>query len=55
MQTIAGWACRAVVLTIVAVAATRLLKHLTASSGGVAGLPTITGDTWPPVPVKTPR
>lgn len=55
MHTIAGWVRRAVVLTVVGLAATWILKHLTASSDGTAVLPPISGDTWPPVPVKIPR
>jgi len=55
MHTIAGWVRRAVVLTAVGLAATWILKHLTASSGGTVVLPPIGGDTWPPVPVKTLR
>jgi hypothetical protein len=37
------------------VAVTRILKHLRGASSGAAVLPTITGDTWPPVPVKSSR
>jgi len=55
MKTIAGWVCRAVVLMGALVVVARILKHVTAPSGGGAVLPTITGDTWPPVPVKSSR
>ena len=55
MQTIAGWVCRTVVLMGTVVVAIQIFKHLTAASDGTAALPTITGDTWPPVPVKTSR
>jgi uncharacterized membrane protein len=55
MQTFVGLVCRAVVLAAAVVAVTRILKHLRGASSGAAVLPTITGDTWPPVPVKSSR
>ena len=53
MHTITGWVRGAVVLTVAGALITWILKHLTASSGGTVVLPPISGDTWPPVPVKT--
>jgi len=55
MRTVAGHVCRAVVVMVAMVAVGRILKDLGTPSRGRAVLPTVIGDTWPPVPVKTPR
>jgi len=55
MKAGAGWVCRAIVLMGVLVVVARILRHLTGPSDGSAVLPAITGDTWPPVPVKISR
>ena len=55
MRTVAGRLCRAVVVVVAIVAVRRILKQLAAPPGDNAVLPPVTGDTWPPVPVKSPR
>jgi len=55
MRTVAGHVCRAVVVMVAMVAVGRILKDLRSPLRGRAVLPAVIGDTWPPVPVKTPR
>ena len=55
MRTVSGFLGRAVIVTVAVAAVARIVHHLTAPSGGSAVLPPVTGDTWPPVPVKSSR
>jgi hypothetical protein len=55
MRTVGGHLCRAVVVMVAMVAVGRILKDLRTPSRGRAGEPAVIGDTWPPVPVKSPR
>lgn len=55
MRTVAGHLCRALVVAVAMLAVGRILKHLATRPGGRPVLSTVTGDTWPPVPVKSPR
>jgi hypothetical protein len=50
------WTRRLVVLGVVAAAIARILESTTPSDGaGDRRLPSIGGDTWPPVPVNPNR
>lgn len=55
MHSTIKWARRAVVLSVVAATVPKVVERLTPVRGGRTVAPTITGDTWPPVPVKTSR
>jgi len=55
-MTILRWTFRALVLALAVGGFIRLVGRLTGPAGSTGSvLPTIGGDTWPPVPVKEAR
>jgi len=55
MRTVAGRLCRVVVVALAILAVSRILQQLATPRGDHAVVPPVTGDTWPPVPVKSSR